>query len=119
MSLEINNAAGVKLINDLFLENDLIFTLGLFYTNDFTITILGAITGASSAKYISTSDELNVSSTNGGLSRLVDITVPANQIVEYPIGPNGIYFMPATLNANSGTDYDNFTARVTLLEQVG
>ncbi|MBK8605258.1 MAG: hypothetical protein IPN87_20195 [Saprospiraceae bacterium] len=54
----------------------------------------------SSAKYISTSDELNVSSTNGGLSRLVDITVPANQIVEYPIGPNGIYFMPATLNAN-------------------
>jgi len=115
VSLEINNAAGVKLINDLFLENDLIFTLGLFYTNDFTITILGAITGASSAKYISTSDELNVSSTNGGLSRLVDITVPANQIVEYPIGPNGIYFMPATLNANSGTDYDNFTARVTPL----
>lgn len=112
VALEINNSAGVKLDNHFSIDFDLILTNGLVYTANSNFTVFGAISGASDTKYIATSDELNISSTVGGLTRIVDITVPANQLVVFPIGPNSTYYMPATLDANAGTDFDNFTARV-------
>lgn len=107
--MEIDNPAGVQISSGIEFEGNVNFTNGVIFTNSFTFTTYGSVAHTSSS-FFCTSDASGNYYNSGGLGRIVD--VGTNPDVFYAVGPTPSLFMPATLHANAGTDYDLYVARV-------
>lgn len=84
----INNAAGVELLSDVVLPNNLTLTDGLLSLTDFNLRVSNSILGGSADSYIQTNGA-------GELIRFVGTSA-----VDYPIGNSS--FNPVSLTRSSG-----------------
>ena len=114
----VNNAAGVALLSDFNISNNLILTTGQIRTNGFVMelsTNSTTITSNATNFVCTCSADGGTASTTGGLRR----RVLASTTLLFPVGPLSGTYMPASIIAQGGHATDFFTARVEPLQSNG
>lgn len=110
LTLEINNAAGARLLSDLiFSGSSVVFTNGHIYTEGKTFVMrTGTITSTPTAYFVTASSSGTYYAT-GGLRQGFPTVTSSNF---YPVGPSYTLYMPATVTMTDGMANDSFDVRI-------